>query len=53
MIQVPNGKTTVTIMAQPEVTKSRLEGEMIEIKFNVIIFKGGVTCAMSDQMLEV
>ena len=41
MIQVPSRKATVTIVAQPEVAKPRLEGRMIEIKFNVTIVKDG------------
>ena len=53
MIQVPNGKVPVTIMAQPDVTKPRLEGGMIEIKFNVTIVKDRGTCPMSAWTLEV
>ena len=40
-------------MAQPEVTKPRLEGETVEIKFNATIVKGGHTCAMSAWAIEV
>ena len=53
LIHIPNGKATVTIMVQPEVTKPRLEWEMIEIKFNVTTVKGGDTYAMSAWALWV